>query len=418
MTGEILALASEPSFNPNDYGLAPAESRRNRAVQDIYEPGSTFKLVTASAALEEKTMSPTDLIDTGGGHIAIGPKRIVKEDKGHDYGTLSFTDVIVRSSNVGAIKIGFRLGAERLGRYVQRFGFGTRLSPDFPGENAGIVWQPSQWSDGALASVSMGYQIGVTPLQMASAASTVANGGELVQPRIVRAVINDDRRMLVPRKVIRRVTSPETAAEMTSIMEAVVERGTGRVVRDRLPDFTVAGKTGTAYKVQGGQYLKKDFIVSFVGFVPSRKPALTILVVIDSPHGPNPPYGAAVSAPIFVRIADAALRYLGVQPTINPAPPVLVTRHQPGNPINVAGPAVPLTIIPAARPSAVGQIVLPELRGLSGREALRVLARLGITPRMAGEGVVIDQDPPAGTTLDTGGSCRLALGRPNLESRP
>ena len=234
----------------------------------------------------------------------------------------------------------------------------------------------------------------------------------------VRAVIDGNRRLLVPRKVIRRVTSPETAAEMTSIMEAVVERGTGRVVRDRLPDFTVAGKTGTANKVQGGQYLKKDFMVSFVGFVPSRKPALTILVVIDSPHGPNPPYGAAVSAPIFVRIADASLRYMGVQPTINPVPPVLVTRHQPDNAITVAGPAVPLTIIPAAPRSSMGQIVLPELRGLSGREALRVLARLGISPRMVGEGVVVDQDPPAGTTLDVGGSCRLALGRPDLESRP
>jgi len=411
-TGEILALASEPTFNPNDYALASADCLRNRAVQDIYEPGSTFKIVTASAALEEKVMGPTDLIETGGGTIAIGPKRIVKEAQGHAYGTLSFADVIVKSSNVGAIKIGFRVGAERLGRYVASFGFGSRLSPDFPAENAGIVWQPSQWTDGALASVSMGYQVGVTPLQMAAAASTVANGGELVQPRVVRAVIDGDRRQPVPRKVLRRVTSAATAAELTSIMEAVVERGTGKLAQ--LTDFIVAGKTGTANKNQDGHYLEGAFNVSFVGFVPSRKPTLTILVVIDTPRGPNKPFGGSVSAPIFQRIADTALRYLGATPTINPVAPVLVTRDDSGSQVRVAGPALPVTIIPAANASLTGQVVLPELRGLSGREALRVLARLGITPRVSGEGVVIEQDPLPGTPLEAGGACRLALGRPTL----
>lgn len=415
-TGEIFALASEPTFDANDYGLVPAERRRNRAVQDIYEPGSTFKIVTASAALEEKVMSPTDLIETDPGSIRIGPKRVVTEANGHNYHTLSFADVIVKSSNVGAIKIGFRLGADRLGRYVERFGFGTRLSPDFPGENAGIVWRPSQWTDGALASVSMGYQIGVTPLQMAAAASAVANGGELVQPRVVRAVIEGNRRMLVPRKVIRRVTSPETAVEMTSIMEAVVERGTGK--NAILPDFTVAGKTGTSNKNQDGHYLEKDFNASFVGFVPSREPVLTIIVVIDTPRGKMGHYGGGVSAPIFQRIADAALRYLGVTPTINPMPPILLARHDSGSGIKVSGPILPLTIIPAASPSSTGQIVLPELRGLSGREALRVLARLGITPRVTGDGVVTEQDPLPGAALETGGSCRLALGRHAPGLRP
>jgi cell division protein FtsI (penicillin-binding protein 3) len=416
MSGEILALANYPTFNPNVYGRFLPDHQRNRAVQDVYEPGSTFKIVTASAALEEKTMRPTDLIDTGGGTIAIGPKRIVREAQGHVYGTISFTDVIVKSSNIGAIKIGFRLGAERLGRYVQRFGFGTRLSPDFPGESAGIMWQPSQWTDSALASVSMGYQISVTPLQMATAVSIVANGGELIQPRIVRAVIDADGRVPVPRKVIRRVTSPETAAEMTAIMEAVVEEGTGKMAR--LQDFTVAGKTGTANKNQNGRYLEHDYNVSFVGFVPSRKPALTIIVVIDTPRGPNPPFGGTVSAPIFHRIADAALHYLGVAPTINPVPPVLVAQNGAGNAIMVAGPATPLTIVPAANPSLMGQVVLPELRGLSGREALRVLARLGITPHVVGEGIVIEQSPLPGTVLEPGAACRLALGRPAAGLHP
>ncbi len=256
-TGEILAMASEPTFDPNAYQLVPEERRLNRAVQGVYEPGSTFKIVTGSAALEEKVMGPTDLIDTGNGTITIGSRRPITEAQGHRYGTLSFEDVIIKSSNVGAVKIGLRLGGERLGRYVERFGFGTKLSPDFRnGESRGWVPRSSNWSDSTLASVAMGYEVNVTPLQMAAAASAVATGGELVQPRVVRAVIDGDRRRPVPRKVIGRATSPETAAEMTSIMEGVVERGTARLAK--LPDFTVAGKTGTANKSENGHYLKSD----------------------------------------------------------------------------------------------------------------------------------------------------------------
>jgi cell division protein FtsI (penicillin-binding protein 3) len=416
MTGEILALASYPTFNPNSFALYPADRQRNRAVQDVYEPGSTFKIVTASAALEEKVMRPTDLIDTGNGTIAAGPKRIVHEAEGHAYGTISFTDVIVKSSNIGAIKIGFRLGTERLSRYVSRFGFGTRLSLDFPGESAGIVWRPSQWTDGALASVSMGYQVSVTPLQMATAASVVANGGELIQPRVVRAVIDAGRRVPVPRKVIRRVTSAETAAEMAAIMEQVVTKGTGQ--KAALADFTVAGKTGTANKALNGRYLEHDYNVSFVGFVPSRRPALTILVVIDTPRGPNPPFGGVVSAPIFHRIADAALRYLGVAPDVNPASPVLVASRDRQRGATTASPVAPPVVVPVARPVADGQVVLPELRGLSSREALRVLARLGLTPRVSGEGVVVEQDPLPGAALEAGGACRLSLGRPDPGIHP
>jgi cell division protein FtsI (penicillin-binding protein 3) len=407
-TGEILAMACWPTFNPNVYKQSVEEARRNRAVQDIYEPGSTFKIVTASAALQEHLMQPTDMIDTGNGTYRIG-SRVVDEYHHHQYGVLSFTDVLVKSSNIGAIRIGFRVGAPTLARYVGLFGFGTRLSPDFPGESAGLVWQPSQFNEGALASVSMGYQVSVTPLQMAAAASTVANGGELVQPRVVRAVIDGGERRLVPQKVLRRAISQETASELTSIMEAVVERGTA--TKAALPDFTVAGKTGTSNKNRGGHYVE-EYNTSFVGFVPSRKPALTILVHIDTPRGPNPAAGGAIAAPIFRRVADAALRYMGVTPTINPVPPVLVTRRESASPVPVAGPTTPLTIVPMGSPAGGGQIVIPELRGLSGREALRVLSRLGVVPRIAGNGVVTEQEPAAGTPLEFGGVCRLSLGKP------
>ena len=318
-TGEVLALANEPTYNPNAYGDSKPEDRRNRGVQDLYEPGSTFKVVTASAALEEHAWSTGDLIDVSAGAIRFG-SREVKDV--HAMGVLSFIDVIVNSSNVGAIKIGLRLGAERLGRYIHRFGFGSRLCPDVQGETAGLLSDPGKWSESTLASVSMGYEIGVTPLQMATAVSAVANGGSLVQPRLVRALRRGDQRSAVAPVEIRRSISPDTAAELLSIMEQVVDRGTGKSAR--IPGYTVAGKTGTAAKIINGHYSKTEYHSSFVGFVPSRQPAITVIVVIDAPHR-GQIFGGAVAAPVFERIGEVALRYLGIPPTLNPIPPVLVT---------------------------------------------------------------------------------------------
>ncbi len=222
-TGEILALANEPTFNPNTFSTASPEHRRNRAVQDIYEPGSTFKVVTASAAIEERVIGVDDLIDVSGGKIRFGA-RVIHDT--HDYGSLSFTDVMVKSSNVGAIKVGLTLGPERLGRYVRRFGFGRALSPDFPGETTGIVWDPQKLDTSALASMSMGYQIGVTPLQMVAAVSSVANGGDLLQPRVVRALIRDGKRTEVKPTVLGRTISRDTAATLTD------DHGADRRARD------------------------------------------------------------------------------------------------------------------------------------------------------------------------------------------
>ena len=404
-TGEILALANVPTFNPNAFRDADEHAWRNRAVQDVYEPGSTFKVVTASAAIEERVVAPTDPIDVSEGRIKLG-SRVV--DDFHRYNVLSFADVIVKSSNVGAIKIGLKLGAERLGRYVQRFGFGTRLSPDFPGENAGIVWNAGRWSDSTLASVSMGYEIGVTALQMATAVSSVANGGVLVQPRVVRAVISNNVRTELPHRRIRQAIAPATAAELTAMMEGVVERGTATAAQ--VPGFRVAGKTGTAAKLVNRQYSRTDYNASFVGFVPSRRPALTILVMIDSPRG-EPYTGGAVAAPVFRRIAEAAMQHLGVSPSINPPAAVLVA-HRPAAPeVRTAVRATVTTVLPATPGPPGDGTGLPDLRGLGLREAVRLLARLGATPRVTGAGVVIEQDPPAGSPLEPGATCRLVLGR-------
>jgi cell division protein FtsI (penicillin-binding protein 3) len=401
-TGEILAMANEPTFNPNVYRDFAETTRRNRAVQDLYEPGSTFKIVTASAAIEEKVLPIDALIDTSPGIIRIG-NRVVDEYQHHNYQTLSFTDVIVKSSNVGAIKIGFRVGTERLSRYVDRYGFGRPVSPDFPGENPGIVWSADKWTDSALASVSMGYQIGVTPLQMIAAFGSVANGGEYVEPRIVRAAYRDGRRYAVHPKVLRRTIEPNTAATLISIMEEVVKRGTAKLAD--IPGYTVAGKTGTASKLINGHYAASENNVSFAGFVPSRNPAIAIIVVLDAPHAGGSS-GGVVSAPIFKRIAESALRYLGVPPTINPAPPVLVARRDDSGPQPTAAVEPPVVNLVADGPGT-----LPDLRGMSAREATRTLVKLGLTARLAGDGFVVAQDPQPGSPIDEGGVCRLTLAR-------
>jgi cell division protein FtsI (penicillin-binding protein 3) len=403
-TGEILALANEPTFDPNDYRAASEFARRNRGVQDLYEPGSTFKVVTASAAIQEKLMPVDAMIDVRGGRLNIG-SRVVRDT--HDYGVLSFTDVIVKSSNIGAIHIGFKLGSDRLSDYVQKFGFGRPVSPDFPSESPGIVWDRAKWTDSALASVSMGYQVGVTPLQMVTAVSAVANRGHYIEPRVVRAVYRDGRRLVVKPKVLRQPVSEDTAASMTRIMEQVVERGTATLAR--IPGYTIAGKTGTANKLVNGHY-SNDTYASFVGFLPSNNPVVAILVVLDSPRGNNGHFGGPVSAPIFKRIAEETLRYLRVPPSINPQAPVLLAKNDtaPALPTRLVVPEPPLPVEPE-EPGTV-----PDVRGMSAREAISRLTRFGLAARMQGDGFVTAQDPAPGTPVSEGSVCHLTLARATM----
>jgi cell division protein FtsI (penicillin-binding protein 3) len=410
-TGEILALANYPTFNPNAYRDFDNNERRNRAVQDLYEPGSTFKIVTAGAALEEKVVTPDTIVETSPGVIRFGA-RVIDEDRGHNYGALSFTDVIVRSSNVGSIKVGLKVGNQRMADYVRRFGFGRPTSPDFRGESAGIA-RVAKMTDSALASVAMGYEIGVTPLQMAGAVSVVANGGELVQPRVVRAVIRDGQRVAVPRKVLGRVVSAGVAAQVTAIMEDVVSRGTGK--NSQVEGYTIAGKTGTAAKIVSRRYSTSDYNVSFVGFVPSRSPKYTIVVVVDSPHKQSP-YGGTVAAPIFQRIADAALRHHGVTPTLNAPPPLLLARRDARPEVPASGPARPTAIVTLASAANDAGAVFPDLRGLSAREALQALGRLGMTPRIRGAGLVTEQEPAAGSPIDLAVTATVWLQRRSARS--
>ena len=402
-TGDILALANEPSFNPNAWADATSDTRRNRATQDVYEPGSTFKIVTASAALEEQVFRPEDVIDVSPGVIYYG-SRPIRDVR--NYGSLTFADVIVKSSNVGTSQVGVALGADRLNRYVRRFGFGQTISRDFPGESRGIVHDASRLREGGLARVSMGYNISVTPLQMAVAMNAIASGGMLMAPRLVRAELRGGAREEIPVRVVKRAIQSRTAASLTRIMEDVVVRGTAR--QARIEGYSVAGKTGTAEKIlPGGGYSSTDHVASFGGFVPSSRPEVTILVVVDGVAR----FGGSVAAPAFRRIGEAVLRHLGVAPNPDAPRRLLV----PAEPAPFPG-ARPVRVRADASPGPAGSIVvepgvMPDLQGVGARTALAIATELGLSTRLRGRGVVVAQAPAAGDAITRGQALTLTLER-------
>ena len=416
-TGETLAMANWPTFNPNVFAASPSMARRNRAIQDIYEPGSTFKLVTASAALEEGVVTRTERFDVSAGSIRLG--RSYVPDMTVHREPLTFDEVIIKSSNVGAIMVGLRLGPERLSRYIRRFGFGQALARDLPGQGSGIVHPPSDLdSEREMASVSMGYAVSVTPLQMAAAVSAVANGGELVEPRLVRTVVRNGMRAETPVRTIRRAITPETASELTRIMERVAEEGTARLAR--VPGYRVAGKTGTTEKLVNGRYSNTDHNATFVGFVPSRRPALTILVVIDTPRGALYT-GGSVAAPVFRRIAEEALRHLAIPRTVDPAPPLLIEVSASMNLMPTAARLETSAVVPSSTRAGVEVGLMPDLRGMSARQAVEVLAPLRVTAHLEGNGFVTHHEPEPGTAIEDGTTARLWMERrpmPAAEGRP
>jgi cell division protein FtsI/penicillin-binding protein 2 len=407
-TGEVLAMASYPTFDPNVAGRSRREDRRNRATEDVYEPGSTFKLVTASAALQEGIVTPHELIDTNPGFIKFPGRKPIDEVNGRNYGVLTFEDSLVKSSNVAAIRVGLRTGIDIMADYVRRFGFGQKLSNEFPGQSSGI-FNPDALNDSGLASVSMGYQVAVTPLQMATAVGAVANGGLLMEPRLVRAVVRDGVRQEVPPRVIRRVIEESTARTLTGMMKNVVSRGTAKAAV--IEGYPAAGKTGTSTRLaEGGGYSRSDYNASFVGFVPADKPAITVLVVVDSPR--TSIYGGAVAAPIFRQIAEGALLHLGIAPEGDGRTPMTV-RAGSGDSIRTQRVSVSPQPPSLVRTGGFGPVPtpMPDLRGLSLREALRVLGSAGLSAHTSGAGFVDDQWPAAGTPIDPGAVSRLSLRR-------
>jgi cell division protein FtsI (penicillin-binding protein 3) len=311
-TGEILALANWPTFNPNIFNKVNLQALKNRAVSDIYEPGSTFKIVTLAAALEEKITNPDEVIDCQMGSIVVNGLRIHDH---HPYAGLTVQQILEHSSDVGAIKIALRLGEERFDRYIRAFGFGTQTRIELPGETRGITKPVSRWSKVSIGAISMGQEIGVSPVQLASMASIIANDGLYVPPRIVAGTTpprSTPQLIAFHPALGRRVISPLTAAQMKHMMEGVVLRGTGK--KAILDGYSSAGKTGTAQKIDAsGRYSHKQHIASFAGFAPVNNPAVTVLVVLDSPAGGYPRDGGGeAAAPVFTRIAQQVLAYMNV----------------------------------------------------------------------------------------------------------
>ncbi len=389
--GEILAMASSPDFDPNDFGKFPVESRRNRVIADAYEPGSTFKIVTGSLGLEAGLVGLDELIETGDGTIRVANTTIREADH-HRYGSLTLAGIFEHSSNIGIIRVGLRLGARRLFEGASAFGVGRATGVDLPGENSGIFRPLTRWSGLSNAEVSMGQEVSLNALQLARITAVVANGGYLVQPHIVTRIVepNGSERALPVAEPVR-VISPATARAISGILVGVVERGTG--ARAAVPGFAVAGKTGTAQKAGVGGYQAGSHVPNFAGFAPADAPRCVAVVVVEEPQGKY--YAADVAAPLFSRVMSQALGILRVAPRDQQVPAGVLAEAAP------RAIRYPAGLVPVSRRVSRSEISeslenTPDAFGLSARQALALFARVGVLARLQGSGFVVAQDPPVG----------------------
>jgi cell division protein FtsI/penicillin-binding protein 2 len=327
-TGEILAMTSRPTFDLNQINAAKPEEMKNRAIFDMVEPGSTFKIVVASAALNERAVTPKTLIYCENGAFSYGG-RILRDH--HGYGQMNVHDILMKSSNIGSAKMALIMGDDKFYEYVRRFGFGERTGIALPGEIPGLVHPPSRWDRLTITRMPMGQSVAVTPLQLAMGMSVIANGGKLMRPQIIKSIQDQDRQEILSMKpeIVREVIPPATARFISdALAEVVSERGTAALAR--VSGFTVAGKTGTAQKVDAkGGYAAGKYVVSFVGYIPAEDPRFVCLILVDNAKlssGLN--YGGLVAAPIFSRVAEKAARYLDLVPSPGATPSVPVALKQ------------------------------------------------------------------------------------------
>jgi cell division protein FtsI (penicillin-binding protein 3) len=436
-TGAILALANWPKFNPNAASYAPAESRMNRAVSAIYEPGSTFKLITLAAAFDQGITRPGEVFDCENGAVYIAGHRI-RDHK--PFGLLTVSDILAQSSDVGSIKIALRLGAPKFYDYIRAFGFGQLTGVDLPGESKGILRRLENWSAISIGSIPMGQEIGVTPLQLISAVSAIANGGMFYRPHVIAELRRGDV-VLPPEGPLapsepRRVIRPETAATLRKLMEGVILNGTGKLAH--LDGWTAAGKTGSAQKIDPatGHYSPTQLIASFTGFAPISTPAVTILVSLDSPVGEHE--GGQVAAPVFKRISEQVLPYLDV-PRDVPLGPRLVQaeykkQQESGSaaledftPTDFSGQpdqeeAATATTDRKEQNSKIasvtvavdegGDIHVADFAGQTMREVTETCLRSGLEPVLIGSGLAVNQVPAAGAKVRRGAKITVQFGAP------
>ncbi len=392
-TGQILALANRPAANPNEYGSAKPSERINRAVVHYYEPGSTFKFVPMAAALDRGKVHRNQWFDCENGCMSAG-RRLIRDITPE--GMLTPDQILAKSSNIGMVKITRALSPSELRESILKFGFAAETGVELPGESAGILVPVEEWSAMTRDSLAFGQEIGVTALQMASALATIANDGVLLPPRVVLGTLDpdgkfNDREIPDP----RRVLSSDAAAQISSMLEGVIEHGTGK--RAAVPGYRIAGKSGTAQKaIAGGGYSETDFFASFGGFGPLPSPRVAALVLLDSPRGKRH-QGGFVAAPVFGRIMTEALYHLRVPRQPSKDSPSYIAN---GKPLAAAK----SRMIPKA-----GRGTVPDVLGMSLRDAAAALSSQGCRVRVSGDGYVAVQKPAAGEKLDDGATCYLQL---------
>lgn len=427
-TGEILAMASYPSFDPNEpaKGEEDLKGRGNLCVSTPFEPGSVFKVFTVSAALETTNLRPETPINCGGGVINLFG-RVIHDT--HRYGTLSMADVLAKSSNIGAIQVGLRVGDARLHEYLMRFGFSKTTGLGLPGESAGVIHKLRQWSKSSIGSVAMGHEVQVTALQLAQACAVVANGGKLVPPRIIlkKGRMRGEQE-IEPMRPARMVLTPQNAMTMRQLMEGVVLYGTGKGAK--MQGYTSAGKTGTAqlYDFQARAWVHR-YNATFMGFAPVNNPAIVVVVTLYGTSGGTSGYGGPVAAPVFREVASTALRVLSVPkdlPDMAPRPQEVVI---PDDDIAIADLSTPSEetaaplLVPAGMPGAPVPVLAPatyvglngrktpDFRGKTLRSILEQATADGVEVECLGRGIAKDQVPQPGTVLAPGEKVRVQLGR-------
>ncbi len=433
-SGELLAVANWPTFNPNAAKDSPPDARVDRATSALYEPGSVFKIVTLSAAIDQGITKPDEVIDCQNGAIYIAGHRI-RDHKA--YGLLTVSQILANSSDVGAIKIGLRLGAPKFYDYIRAFGFGQPTGVDLPGESRGKLRRLENWTPVSVGSISMGQEVGVTPVQMITAVSAIANGGLIVRPHVVRDLRRGTQVTEPPdsQRIPRRVIKETTAASMRRMLEGVVLNGTGKLAR--LDGYTSAGKTGTAQKYDPatGRYSTHDLIASFVGFAPINTPAVTVYVQLDSPAGSHE--GGQVAAPVFHRVAQQVLAYLDVPRDVPVAAEALRAGRAPAarerdenltdasdfEPVQTAAPAAledAAPALPRTPPAATAPTVeiaegegipAPQLLGKDVRDVTAECLKLGLTPVLIGTGVATQQSPEPGAMIRRGSRITVQFAR-------
>ncbi|MHB8754876.1 MAG: penicillin-binding transpeptidase domain-containing protein [Candidatus Acidiferrales bacterium] len=428
-TGQLLAVANWPGFDSNDAGSYPPNARVDRVVADAYEPGSIFKTILFSSALQEGVAQPTDVVDCQMGSIVVAGRLI---HDWHPFGSLTMEQILIHSSDVGSIKIALRLGAPKYYQYIRSFGFGQLTGIKLPGENRGLLRPVDEWTASSIGSVAIGQEISVTPIQMISAESAIANGGTLRRPQIIREVLRGNQIVMQENPDPRRVIDETTAATMREMMEQVVLEGTGMPAQPF--GYTAAGKTGTAQKIDPatGRYSKKNYNASFIGYAPVNNPVVTILVNLDSPMGGHE--GGPTAGPVFKEVAEQVLAYMNVPHDMPELPTLEKASLRQGRPsssfdkqfdANFAkkservAQTVPLSnpgtaSVPESSTVAIAEgqtVTVPNLVGQSVRGVTEACSRLGLMPILVGDGIALDQSPEAGTKVLPGAKIIVHFGR-------